>query len=63
MNDDWMNNGGVNPEDEPLLENIKKIVGGVTTIVALLVPVILIRKLTKRIEQSDGYKSIEKALS
>ncbi|MBR3158166.1 MAG: hypothetical protein IKG18_05695 [Atopobiaceae bacterium] len=51
------------PEDESLLDNVRKIVGGVATLVALIVPVLIIRKLVKTIEQSDKYKAVENALS
>ena len=51
------------PEDESLLDNVRKIVGGVATLVALIVPVLIIRKLVKKIEQSDKYKAVENALS
>ena len=51
------------PEDASLTENLRMIVGGVATLVALVVPVILIRKLAKTIEQSDRYKTLENALS
>lgn len=51
------------PEDESLAENIKKIVGGVATIVIIVVPFILIRKLVRVIEEGDAFKSIEKHLS
>ncbi len=51
------------PEDESLLENVRKIIGGVATLVALAVPILIIRKLVKTIEQSDKYKKIENALS
>ena len=51
------------PEDESLLDNVRKIVGGVATLVALIVPGLIIRKLVKTIEQSDQYKAVENALS
>ena len=53
----------VAPEDASLLDNVRMIVGGVATLVALAVPIILIRKLVKTIEHSDKFKSIENALS
>ena len=58
-----MDLNNVAPEDAPLLENVRMIIGGVATLVALAVPIILIRKLTKTIEQSDKFKSIQDALS
>ena len=58
-----MEHNNVAPEDAPLLENVRMIIGGVATLVALAVPIILIRKLTKTIEQSDKFKSIQNALS
>ena len=51
------------PEDATLLENLRMIVGGVATLVAIVVPVILIRKLAKTIEESDRFKSLQNALS
>ena len=58
-----MEHNNVAPEDAPLLENVRMIIGGVATLVALAVPIILIRKLAKTIEQSDKFKSIQNALS
>ena len=52
----------IDPEDLSLSENIRMIVGGVATIVAIVVPVILIRKLVRRIEEGDTFKSIERHL-
>jgi hypothetical protein len=51
------------PVDEPLSENIKQIVGGVATLVLIVVPVLLIRKLVKRIEEGKTFKSIEQTLT
>lgn len=49
-------------EEDTLANDIKKIVGGVATIVLLVVPIIVIRKLVKKIENSDPYKSVENRL-
>ncbi|MBR3226471.1 MAG: hypothetical protein IKF78_14250 [Atopobiaceae bacterium] len=49
-------------EEDTLANDIKKIVGGVGTIVLLVVPIIVIRKLVKKIENSDPYKSVENRL-
>ncbi|MBR3317600.1 MAG: hypothetical protein IKG21_07280 [Atopobiaceae bacterium] len=51
------------PEDMSLAENVRMIVGGVATIVALVVPIILIRRIVKTIENSDKFKQFEKHLS
>lgn len=58
-----MDPNNVAPEDAPLLENVRMFIGGVATLVALALPIILIRKLAKTIEQSDKFKSIQNALS
>jgi hypothetical protein len=47
------------PESESLGDDIRKIVGGVVGLVLVIVPVLLIRKLVRTIEQSDGFKTIE----
>ena len=49
-------------EEDTLANDIKKIVGGVATIVLLVVPIIVIRKLVKKIENSEPYKSVENRL-
>ena len=58
-----MHRNSVAPEDLPLGENIRMIVGGVATLVAVIVPVILIRRLVKTIENSDRFKTLEQHLS
>ena len=50
-------------EEDTLINDVKKIVGGVATIVLIVVPIIMIRKLVKKIENSDSYKSVENRLS
>ncbi len=50
------------PEDEPLADNIKNIIGGVATLVLLCVPILLIHTLRKRIESGDTFQKIEKTL-
>lgn len=57
-----MNEDHRSPEDMSLLENVRMIVGGVATIVAIVVPVILIRKLVRRIEEGETFKKIESHL-
>ncbi|MDO4797404.1 MAG: hypothetical protein Q4A01_05200 [Coriobacteriales bacterium] len=52
----------IDPEDEPLSENIRNIVGGVATLVLLCVPLLLIHTLRKRIESGDTFKKIEQKL-
>lgn len=52
----------VSPEDEPLSENIKNIVGGVATLVLLVVPLLLIHTIRKRIEEGETFKKLEKHL-
>ena len=42
-------------EEDTLINDVKKIVGGVATIVLIVVPIIMIRKLVKKIENSDSY--------
>ncbi len=49
-------------DEDTLANDVKKIVGGVATIVLIVVPIILIRKLVKKIENSDPYKSVESHL-
>lgn len=49
--------------DQPLSEDVKMIIGGVATIVLIVVPVILIRKLVKTVEESKAFKSVEQVLS
>ena len=50
------------PESESLGDDIRKIVGGVVGLVLVIVPVLLIRKLVRTIEQSEGFKTIENHL-
>ena len=47
------------PESESLGDDIRKIVGGVVGLALVIVPVLLIRKLVRTIEQSEGFKTIE----
>lgn len=49
-------------EEQPLSEDIKMIIGGVATLVLILVPVILIRKLVRTVEESKTFKGVEQAL-
>ncbi len=48
--------------EDSLGDNVKQIIGGVVTIVAIVVPVILIRKLIRTLEESDTFKTVEKHL-
>ena len=48
--------------EETLTEDVKKIIGGVATIVLIVVPVILIRKLVRKIEESEPFKAVENTL-
>ena len=48
--------------EEPLSQNIKNIIGGVATLVALVVPIILIRKLVRKAEESKAFKAVENTL-
>lgn len=50
------------PVDEPLTENIRQIVGGIATLVLIVVPVLLVRKLVKSIEEGKTFKAIERTL-
>lgn len=50
------------PESESLGDDIRKIVGGVVGLALVIVPVLLIRKLVRTIEQSEGFKTIENHL-
>ncbi|MBO7674967.1 MAG: hypothetical protein J6S63_08155 [Atopobiaceae bacterium] len=50
------------PVDEPLSENLRQIVGGVATLVLIVVPVLLVRKLIKSIEEGKTFKAIERTL-
>ena len=49
-------------DEETLTDDVKKIIGGVATIVLIVVPFILIRKLVKKIEQSEPFKAVENKL-
>ena len=49
-------------DEETLTDDVKKIIGGVATIVLIVVPFILIRKLVKKIEQSEPFKAVESKL-
>ena len=48
--------------EETLTEDVKKIIGGVATIALIVVPIILIRKLVRTIEQSEPFKAVESKL-
>lgn len=50
------------PEEPTLTEDIKMIIGGVATIVLIVVPIVLVRKLIRTIEESDTFKSVERTL-
>ena len=50
-------------EEQTLMEDIKMFLGGVATLTMIIVPIILIRKLTKTIEEGDLFKRIEEKLS
>lgn len=49
-------------EEQTLTEDIKMIVGGVATIVLIVVPIILVRKLIRTIEESNTFKTVERTL-
>ena len=48
--------------DAPLVDNIRMIIGGVVGLVAIIVPVLIINKLTKKIENGETFKKIEERL-
>lgn len=56
------NDQTLEPGEETLSQDIRNIIGGVATIVIIVVPILLIRKLVKTVEQSKGFQSIENAL-
>lgn len=58
-----MDNEQTLEEEETLTDDIKKIIGGVATIVLLVVPIVLVRKLIRTIEEGSAYKTIERTLS
>ena len=47
-----------NPGEESLGEDVRNIISGVLTITLIVVPIILIRKLVKSLEQSEGFQAI-----
>ncbi len=49
-------------QEESLATDVKNIVGGVATIVLIVVPIIIIRKLVRRIENSETYKTVENTI-
>lgn len=49
--------------ESTLAQDIRNIVGGVVGIALVIIPVILIRKLVKTIENADSFKAIERNLS
>ncbi|MDO4806336.1 MAG: hypothetical protein Q4A07_03720 [Coriobacteriales bacterium] len=51
------------PGEETLGEDILMIVNGVVTLVLIVVPVLLVRKLIKSIEEGETFKKIERTLS
>ena len=51
-----------NPQEQTLGQDVRNIIGGVLTIAAIVVPVLLIRKLVKTIEESKSFQSLENAL-
>ena len=48
--------------DAPLADNIRMIIGGVVGLVAIIVPVLIINKLTKKIESGKTFQKIEEHL-
>ena len=48
--------------DAPLVDNIRMIIGGVAGLVAIIVPILIINKLRKKIENGEAYKKIEEHL-
>ena len=49
-------------DDAPISVHLKNIVGGVATLVLLCVPILLIRHVTKRIEENEAFKKLEDKL-
>ena len=49
--------------DAPLVDNIRMIIGGVVGLAAIIIPVLIINRLTKKIENADTFKKIEEHLS
>ncbi len=48
--------------DAPLVDNIRMFIGGVAGLVAIIVPILIINKLRKKIENGETYKKIEEHL-
>lgn len=51
------------PSEEPLSEDIKMIIGGIAGLVLIVVPVILVRKIVRTVEENDLFKTFERKLS
>lgn len=49
-------------QEDSLATDVKNIIGGIATIVIIVVPVIIIRKLVRRIENSEAYKQVENTI-
>ena len=48
--------------DQTLGQDVRQIIGGVLGITLIVVPIILIRKLVKALEESDTFGSISRTL-
>lgn len=51
------------PGEETLGEDIRNIVSGLLQITLIVVPIVLIHKLVKSLEGSDGFKALDDLLS
>lgn len=49
-------------QEDSLATDVKNIIGGIATIVIIVVPIIIIRKLVRRIENSETYKQVENTI-
>ncbi|MEE1158484.1 MAG: hypothetical protein UHS51_03595 [Atopobiaceae bacterium] len=49
-------------EESTLTDDVKKIVGGVATIALIVIPIVLIHRLIRTLENGSTFKSIERAL-
>ena len=48
--------------DQTLGQDVRQIIGGILGITLIVVPIILIRKLVKALEESDTFGSISRTL-
>jgi hypothetical protein len=49
-------------EESTLTDDVKIIVGGVATIALIVIPIVLIHRLIRTLENGSTFKSIERAL-